>query len=307
MFDLESYLDSKRILINSHLDKILQNPSNSSRLMKAIHYSLMANGKRLRPVLCIAAAEVVGGQTKDVLKVACALEMIHTYSLIHDDLPAMDDDDVRRGKPTCHIAFDEASAILAGDALLTMAFQLLSAVEISNGSQALTWLRVIHRIADAAGYRGMIAGQMKDIASENNLLTLEELEELHALKTGALIEASVYSGATIGGGHEEQIDQLREAVCELNPDVEICGKKGIFGKLKDLFLITAYTPDDERKNLLRDFISSIDKKLFDIMVVSHSSIPEDTAMLRCCYDPDPESCRPEPLFQTSGPGTRIRP
>jgi len=208
MFDLESYLDSKRILINSHLDKILQNPSNSSRLMKAIHYSLMANGKRLRPVLCIAAAEVVGGQTMDVLKVACALEMIHTYSLIHDDLPAMDNDDVRRGKPTCHIAFDEASAILAGDALLTLAFQLLSAVEINNGSQALTWLRVIHRIADAAGYRGMIAGQMKDIASENNLLTLEKLEELHALKTGALIEASVYSGATIGGGREEQIDQL---------------------------------------------------------------------------------------------------
>ena len=208
MFDLESYLDSKRILINSHLDKILQNPSNSSRLMKAIHYSLMANGKRLRPVLCIAAAEVVGGQAKDALKAACALEMIHTYSLIHDDLPAMDDDDVRRGKPTCHIAFDEASAILAGDALLTWAFQLLSAVEISNGSQALTWLRVIQRIADAAGYRGMIAGQMKDIASENNLLTLEELEKLHALKTGALIEASVYSGATIGGGREEQIDQL---------------------------------------------------------------------------------------------------
>jgi geranylgeranyl diphosphate synthase type II len=208
MFDLESYLDSKRILINSHLDRILQDPSNSSRLMKAIHYSLMANGKRLRPVLCIAAAEVVGGQTKDVLKAACALEMIHTYSLIHDDLPAMDNDEVRRGKPTCHIAFDEASAILAGDALLTLAFQLLAAVDISNGSQALKWLHVIHRIADAAGYRGMIAGQMKDIASENNLLTLEELEELHALKTGALIEASVYSGATIGGGRKEQIDQL---------------------------------------------------------------------------------------------------
>ena len=209
MFDLESYLDSKRILINSHLDKILQTPSNANRLMKAIHYSLMADGKRLRPVLCIAAAEVVGGQAEeDALKVACALEMIHTYSLIHDDLPAMDNDDVRRGKPTCHIAFDEASAILAGDALLTLAFQLLSAIEISNGSQALTWLRVIHRIADAAGHRGMIAGQMKDIASENNLLTLEELEELHALKTGALIEASVYSGATIGGGREEQIDQL---------------------------------------------------------------------------------------------------
>jgi geranylgeranyl diphosphate synthase type II len=208
MVDLESYLDSKRILINTHLDKILQNPSNPSRLMKAIHYSLMANGKRLRPVLCIAAAEAVGGRTKDVLKAACALEMIHTYSLIHDDLPAMDNDDVRRGKPTCHIAFDEASAILAGDALLTLAFQLLSAVEFSNGSQASTWLRVIHRIADAAGYRGMIAGQMKDIASEKDILSLKELEELHALKTGALIEASIYSGAALGGAREEQIDQL---------------------------------------------------------------------------------------------------
>ena len=208
MFDLESYLDSKRMLINTQLDKILQNPSNSSRLMEAIQYSLMANGKRLRPVLCIAAAEVVGGQTKDVLKVACALEMIHTYSLIHDDLPAMDNDDVRRGKPTCHIAFDEASAILAGDALLTLAFQLLSAAEISNGNQAVTWLRIIHRIADAAGYRGMIAGQMKDIASETKLLTMEELEELHALKTGALIEASIYSGAELGGGRQAQIDQL---------------------------------------------------------------------------------------------------
>lgn len=208
MFDLESYLDSKRILINRYLDKILQNPSNSNRLIRAIHYSLMANGKRLRPVLCMGAAEVVGGQTKDVLKAACALEMIHTYSLIHDDLPAMDDDDVRRGKPTCHIAFDEASAILAGDALLTLAFQLLSAAEINNGSQAVTWLRIIHRIADAAGYRGMIAGQMKDIASETKLLTMEELEELHALKTGALIEASVFSGATLGGGRQEQIEQL---------------------------------------------------------------------------------------------------
>ena len=208
MFNLESYLDSKRILINSHLEKILQNTSNSSRLIKAMHYSLMADGKRLRPVLCLAAADVVGGQTRDALKAACALEMIHTYSLIHDDLPAMDDDDVRRGKPTCHIAFDEASAILAGDALLTLAFQILSAVAINDGSHASKWLRIIHRIADAAGYRGMIAGQMKDIASENNVLSLKELEELHALKTGALIEASVYSGAILGGDRAEQIDQL---------------------------------------------------------------------------------------------------
>ena len=208
MFDLESYLDSRRILINTHLEEVLQNTSNASRLINAMHYSLMADGKRLRPILCLAAAEVVGGQINDALKAACAIEMIHTYSLIHDDLPAMDDDEVRRGKPTCHIAFDEASAILAGDALLTLAFQILSAVDIKDGSQALKWLRIIHRIADAAGYRGMIAGQMKDIASENNVLSLKELEELHALKTGALIEASVYSGAILGGDRAEQIDQL---------------------------------------------------------------------------------------------------
>ena len=208
MFDLESYLDSKRKQINTHLHKILQNTSNSSRLIKAMHYSLMAGGKRLRPVLCLAAAEVVGGQTKDALRAACALEMIHTYSLIHDDLPAMDNDDVRRGKPTCHIAFDEASAILAGDALLTLAFQMLSTVKISNGGQASKWLRVIHQIAGAAGYRGMIEGQMRDIASENRVLSLKELEELHALKTGALIEASVYCGAILEGNRAEQIDQL---------------------------------------------------------------------------------------------------
>ena len=208
MFDLESYLDSKRKQINTYLHKILQNTSNSSRLIKAMHYSLMAGGKRLRPVLCLAAAEVVGGQTKDALRAACALEMIHTYSLIHDDLPAMDNDDLRRGKPTCHIAFDEASAVLAGDALLTLAFQMLSAVEISNGGQASKWLRVIHQIAYAAGYRGMIEGQMRDIASENRVLSLKELEELHALKTGALIEASVYSGAILGGDSAEQIDKL---------------------------------------------------------------------------------------------------
>jgi len=208
MFDLESYLDSKRKQINTHLHKILQNTSNSSRLVKAMHYSLMAGGKRLRPVLCLAAAEVVGSQTKDALRAACALEMIHTYSLIHDDLPAMDNDNVRRGKPTCHIAFDEASAVLAGDALLTLAFQMLSAVEISNGGQASKWLRVINQIASAVGYRGMIEGQMRDIASENSVLSLKELEELHALKTGALIEASVYSGAILGGDSAEQIDQL---------------------------------------------------------------------------------------------------
>ena len=208
MLDLEQYLDSKRKLINTHLLEILQRASNSIRLVKAMRYSLMAGGKRLRPVLCIAAAETVGNQHNEILRAACALEMIHTYSLIHDDLPVMDNDDLRRGKPTCHITFDEATALLAGDALLTLAFQTLSAVEIKNDDQASKWLRILHRIAHAAGYQGMIEGQMRDIDSEDSSITLKELGELHALKTGALIEASVYSGAVLGGGRADQLEQL---------------------------------------------------------------------------------------------------
>lgn len=208
MFELQPYLKTKRDQINIFLDKILPDAANDSRLAKAMRYSLMAGGKRLRPILCLAAAEGVGGQVEDVLEAACALEMIHTYSLIHDDLPAMDDDDLRRGNPTCHIAFDEATAILAGDALLTLAFQMLSAVEIKDDKQGSQWLTVIRRIAHAAGFQGMVEGQMRDIASENTILSLDELEKLHSLKTGALIEASIYSGAILGGGSSEQIQQL---------------------------------------------------------------------------------------------------
>lgn len=212
MFELKSYLVSKRSQIDSYLHRILPKNLNSSRLVNAMHYSLMAGGKRLRPILCLAAAAAVGDQTEDqaedVMRAACAIEMIHTYSLIHDDLPAMDNDDVRRGKPTCHVAFDEAVALLAGDALLTLAFQLLSDVEFINDRQASKWLRVLNRISCAAGYLGMIEGQMRDINSEANTISLEMLGELHALKTGALIEASVYSGAILGGGSNEQIVQL---------------------------------------------------------------------------------------------------
>jgi geranylgeranyl diphosphate synthase type II len=169
----------------------------------------MAQGKRIRPILCIAASQAVGGQTEDVIGVACSLEMIHTYSLIHDDLPAMDNDDLRRGKPTCHIAFDEATAILTGDALLTLAFEILSSIEPNDINDALKWLRVIKIIAIAAGYKGMIKGQIKDIVSEGNPLGLEDLEQMHALKTGALIEASIITGAILGNGNFEQIEQLK--------------------------------------------------------------------------------------------------
>jgi len=208
-FDLTTYLNDKKELINSELDKIFKNFASSSVLLNAMRHSLMAGGKRIRPVLCLAATEAVGGKLESALPAACALEMIHTYSLIHDDLPAMDDDELRRGKPTCHVAFDEATAILAGDALLTLAFQKLSSPLNIKESQALVWLNVIHVIANAAGHKGMIDGQMQDIISEGTLLSLEDLENMHALKTGALIEASIFCGAILGNGTRKHIKQLR--------------------------------------------------------------------------------------------------
>ena len=207
-FDLNSYLLSKRKQIDRAIDKIIDQTANSSVVVSAMRHSLMAQGKRIRPILCIAASQAVSGQTEDVIWVACALEMIHTYSLIHDDLPAMDNDDLRRGKPTCHIAFDEATAILTGDALLTLAFEILSSMEPNNINNALKWLRVINIIAKAAGYKGMIEGQIKDIAAEGSPLGLEDLEQMHALKTGALIEASIITGAILGNGSFKQVEQL---------------------------------------------------------------------------------------------------
>jgi len=197
MPDLKAYLNDKNSRINAGLQNFIK---ENTRIAEAMRYSLMAGGKRIRPVLCIAAAETVGGSEADVMPIACAIEMIHTYSLIHDDLPAMDNDDLRRGKPTCHVAFNEAAAILAGDALLTLAFEILA--KHHSG-------QIIAIIAAAAGYKGMIEGQMRDIEAEGKLLSLEELEQLHRCKTGALIEASVISGAIFAGADSKQIESLR--------------------------------------------------------------------------------------------------
>ncbi len=206
-FDLNSYLSDEQALINAEIDRMLPDSDGISRIVEAMRYSLLADGKRVRPILCIAAFRLVGGKTKDILPVACALEMIHTYSLIHDDLPAMDNDHLRRGKPTCHVMFDEATALLAGDALLTLAFETLSAPTLAVNRTA-QWLEVIQTISKAAGFRGMIEGQMRDMHAEGSQLTLDALEVLHHLKTGALIRASVLAGAVVGGGCAEQIKNL---------------------------------------------------------------------------------------------------
>ncbi len=208
-FDLKTYLQSKRQLVNDGLIRSLPT-TTSSRIADAMSYSVMAGGKRLRPVLCLAAAEAVGGRSGDAINTAIVIELIHTYSLIHDDLPAMDDDDLRRGKPTCHVAYDEATAILTGDALLTLAFQMLASPEGTTGVPADRQLRVIHAIATAAGYEGMIGGQMADIDSEGSRIDLSRLEQLHLMKTGALIKAAVTTGGILGGGTSEQIRHLNK-------------------------------------------------------------------------------------------------
>lgn len=170
-----------------------------SSLVDAVAYSLFAGGKRLRPALALGAAEIVCGDDEAALPAACALEMIHTYSLIHDDLPAMDDDDMRRGRPTCHIRFGEALAILAGDALLTMAFDVIA----KSGSVA-----AVSTLARAAGAAGMVGGQVYDLDGEGKALGLAELQRLHACKTGALIRVAVELGAMLGGASDAQIGAL---------------------------------------------------------------------------------------------------
>ncbi|WP_319525392.1 farnesyl diphosphate synthase [uncultured Desulfosarcina sp.] len=210
MFDLKSYLKIHRQRVNASLHSYLgTGDSDVSRVTQAMSYSVMAGGKRLRPILCIAGAQAVEGDQEAVTALACALEMIHTYSLIHDDLPAMDDDEKRRGKATCHVRFDEATALLAGDALLTLAFKILATTASQfPAAEHLNWLNVIAKIASASGFRGMIEGQMRDMASEGKIISIEDLEILHGLKTGKLIEASVVSGATIAGATEIQLQAL---------------------------------------------------------------------------------------------------
>jgi geranylgeranyl diphosphate synthase type II len=209
MFELKKYIRKTSQVVNDTLEQVLQSSQQDETIHQAMKYSLMAGGKRIRPALCLAASEAVGGNPEDALPAACAMEMIHTYSLIHDDLPAMDDDELRRGKPTCHVAFGEATAILAGDALLTMAFEILASVPFENGDQAAKWLQVIRIIAIAAGARGMIQGQMLDIAAEGRRLNISDLESMHLLKTGALIEVSLQCGALLAEADQAQLVLLK--------------------------------------------------------------------------------------------------
>jgi geranylgeranyl diphosphate synthase type II len=193
MNNLDFYLKKQAEAINTALDGLLP-PANErpAKLHEAMRYSVFAGGKRLRPVLCLASCEACGGTAEQAMQAACALELLHTYTLIHDDLPAMDDDTLRRGRPTCHIAFDEATAILAGDALLTLAFEVLAKAPTIG-------ISLVIELARAAGSRGVVGGQAEDLAAEGQPPDADAVEYIHRNKTAALIRAACVMGGICAG------------------------------------------------------------------------------------------------------------
>jgi geranylgeranyl diphosphate synthase type II len=204
------YLARRASEVNQWLDRLVPTETTKpERLHKAMRYSLLAGGKRLRPALVLAAGEAFGARTGELMPAACAVEMIHTYSLIHDDLPAMDNDDLRRGRLTCHKAFGEAVAILAGDALLALAFQVLSSPAATGNVERQ--IRVVREIASAAGtVDALVGGQIADIENEGQDVDDSTLEYIHRSKTGAMICASVVAGGIVAGASDDQIRKLRE-------------------------------------------------------------------------------------------------
>lgn len=237
-FDLKSYLSKQKTIIDEALNACIDRLCPSEHLLAPVRYTLMADGKRLRPVLCLAAASAVGGAPSTALQAACAIEMIHTYSLIHDDLPALDDDQLRRGKPTCHVKYSEATAILTGDTLLNMAFETMSEAGLAAPPQyCRAWLQVIQIVGYAAGARGMIEGQARDLAFEGVQLSRTALQNMHALKTGALIKAAIQCGGLLGGGSSDQIANLIQYATQIglafqvvDDILNITGDPNVMGK-----------------------------------------------------------------------------
>ncbi len=235
---IAEYLATQRAAVDRALDRLLPGgevwPEN---LHRAIRHSVFAGGKRLRPILCLASAEVLGASAEDVLEPACGLEMIHTYSLIHDDLPALDNDDLRRGVPTCHVVFGEATAILAGDALLTHGLGVFASHPRGDRFAAAK-VRVLETVVRAIGTQGMIGGQMADIEAEQETApTAELLERIHENKTGRLMRASLAAGAILAGADEgalERIDhygrriglafQIKDDLLDVESDAATLGK-----------------------------------------------------------------------------------
>jgi len=236
--ELQTFLTEKRALVETTLRAVCTNfPASSDRLKEAMEYSLFSDGKRIRPSLAMAACEALRSPSEAVLPFAAAIEMIHTYSLIHDDLPCMDNDDLRRGRPTCHKVFGEAIALLAGDALLTEAFRVM-ADRHNSGVSSSTARRIIHEVASAAGASGMVAGQATDIAYGGQKGTKSIVNYIHRHKTSDLIRASVLAGAYVGRATASQVRgfsvfgeaiglafQIRDDLLDVEGNEEEVGKK----------------------------------------------------------------------------------
>ncbi|KAI3813508.1 hypothetical protein L1987_18233 [Smallanthus sonchifolius] len=206
-FDFKTYMVEKANKVNHALDEAIP-LKEPLKIHESMRYSLLAGGKRIRPVLCIAACELVGGDESAAMPAACAVEMIHTMSLMHDDLPCMDNDDFRRGKPTNHMVYGEEIAVLGGDALLSFAFEHVATATKGVSSERI--LRTIGELAKCIGSEGLVAGQVVDICSEGTDVGLDQLEYIHLHKTAALLEGSVVLGAIMGGGSDLEIEKLRK-------------------------------------------------------------------------------------------------
>ena len=236
--DAAGYMKRWAGRVEETLDRLVpETGGEPPEMFKIMRYSLFAGGKRLRPILCVAGAEAVGGEPEAILPAACALECIHTYSLIHDDLPAMDDDDFRRGNPTSHKVFGDAAAILGGDGLLTLAFEMMTGAEMARAAGAERTIEAIKVLADAAGAVGMVGGQLLDLRAGGRVKEPSELVEIHRRKTGAMIRASVYMGGLLGGGGDGQMAalsrygeraglafQIVDDILDVEGDAELMGK-----------------------------------------------------------------------------------
>lgn len=232
--DIKKELKIKKDLVDRYLKQYLQKEEGvPETIYEAMEYSLFAGGKRLRPILTVAGCEVCGGDHLKAMPIACAIEMIHTYSLIHDDLPAMDNDDYRRGRLTNHKVFGEGIAVLAGDALLNYSFELMLNITPMEANT----LKAIRLVARSAGINGMIGGQVLDLECENREVDLQVLKEMHSRKTGALINASVLAGAVVAGCSEEEYGLLREfgtrlgLAFQIRDDIlDVIGDEKVMGK-----------------------------------------------------------------------------
>lgn len=232
--DLQDYLKQYKTLFKKEIDNRFSKLPIPENLKASMLYSLQAGGKRVRPVLLVASFESYDTKVEKAISTAIALEMIHTYSLIHDDLPAMDDDDYRRGQLTNHKKFDEATAILAGDALLTYSFKLIASDPLLTDVQKI---ELINKLSEASGPVGMVGGQILDMEAEKRAISLEELERIHDLKTGELLKFAVYAGAYLGNATNEQLTHLTEfahylgLIFQVQDDIlDVTGSEVVIGK-----------------------------------------------------------------------------